>query len=76
MMGYGVVNRRTGAALLAVLALGIGGQAASAPKGVVDPKTSSIIRADPASLGFDPAKLAVASAGLKADVAAGKIAGA
>ena len=42
----------------------------------VDPKASSIVRGDPAALGFDPAKLAVASAGLKADVAAGKIAGA
>ena len=29
-----------------------------------------------AALGFDPAKLAAASAGLKADVAAGKIVGA
>ncbi len=63
-------------ALAAVLALGLTASAVAAPKGVVDPKVSSIVRADPASLGFDPAKLAVATAGLKADVAAGKIAGA
>ena len=76
-MVYGVRNKRAGAAALAVLALAIGGQALGAPKSaMVDPKVSSIVRAEPASLGFDPAKLAVASAGLKADVAAGKIAGA
>ena len=75
-MSFGIINPRTGAVLAAVLALGIGGQVAAAPKGVVDPKVSSIVRADPTALGFDPAKLAVASAGLKADVAAGKIAGA
>ena len=76
-MGYRFVSARAAASALAVaLTLSIGGQAAAAPKGVVDPKVSSIVRADPASLGFDPEKLAVASAGLKADVAAGKIAGA
>ncbi len=42
----------------------------------VDPKASSIVRADPAALGFDPAKLDLARQGLKADVAAGKIPGA
>lgn len=43
---------------------------------VVDPKASSIVVGDAAAAGFDPAKLAVAGAGLQADVAAGKIAGA
>jgi CubicO group peptidase (beta-lactamase class C family) len=62
--------------LAAMLALGIGGPGAAAPKGVADPKVSSIVPADPASLGFDPAKLDVATQGLKADVAAGKLAGA
>ncbi len=51
-------------------------QGAFAATKAVDPKVSSIVHADAASLGFDPAKLAVASAGLKADVAAGKVAGA
>lgn len=46
-----------------------------APKGV-DPKASSIVSGDAAALGFDPAKLDVARAALKADVASGKIAGA
>ena len=62
--------------LATVLTLGIGGVAAAAPKGVVDPKVSSIVRGDAAGLGFDPAKLEAARAGLKADVAAGKIEGA
>jgi CubicO group peptidase (beta-lactamase class C family) len=62
------------AALAVVLAAAVG-PAAAAPKSV-DAKVSSIVRADPVALGFDPAKLAVARAGLKADVAAGKIAGA
>jgi CubicO group peptidase (beta-lactamase class C family) len=39
-------------------------------------KVSSIVKGDPAALGFDPGKLQAASDGLKADVAAGKIAGA
>jgi len=64
------------AALAAALALGIGGPAAAAAAKVVDPKVSSIVRGDAAALGFDPAKLALAGEGLKADVAAGKIAGA
>src|SRR6185437_17074801 len=42
----------------------------------VDPRVSSIVRADPAALGFDPAKLAAIRAGLAADVSSGKIAGA
>ena len=62
-------------ALAAGLALASVGPAAGAARGV-DPKVSSIVRGDAAALGFDPAKLAAASAGLKADVAAGKIAGA
>src|SRR3954470_373469 len=63
------------AAVVAVAVLGLAQGAAGAGK-TVDPKASSIVHADAASLGFDPARLAVASAGLKADVAAGKIAGA
>ncbi|HEX7948306.1 MAG TPA: serine hydrolase domain-containing protein [Phenylobacterium sp.] len=58
---------------LAMLGLAQGAPAATK---AVDPKVSSIVHADPASLGFDPAKLDAATAGLKADVAAGKIAGA
>jgi CubicO group peptidase (beta-lactamase class C family) len=63
------------AAVAALAALGLAHGAPAATR-AVDPKVSSIVHADPASLGFDPAKLAGASAGLKADVAAGKIAGA
>jgi CubicO group peptidase (beta-lactamase class C family) len=63
------------AALAAGLALALAGQAAVAAKSV-DPKASSIVRGDAATLGFDPAKLEAARAGLKADVASGKIAGA
>jgi CubicO group peptidase (beta-lactamase class C family) len=62
-------------ALAAGLVLAPMGAASGAPK-VVDPKVSSIVKGDPVALGFDPAKLAVAEAGLKADVAAGKLAGA
>jgi CubicO group peptidase (beta-lactamase class C family) len=62
-------------ALTAALALAATGPALGAGK-VVDPKVSSIVKGDAAALGFDPAKLAVAGEGLKADVAAGKIAGA
>ncbi|MFI4951214.1 MAG: serine hydrolase domain-containing protein [Caulobacterales bacterium] len=74
-------NRMTGARALAavaaaVLALGAVGTADAAAKRVVDPKVSSLVRGDAAALGFDPAKLALAGEGLKADVAAGKIAGA
>lgn len=43
---------------------------------VVDAKVSSVVRGYAVALGFDPAKLDVARAGLKADVASGKIAGA
>ncbi|TAJ69132.1 MAG: class A beta-lactamase-related serine hydrolase [Phenylobacterium sp.] len=50
--------------------------AVTAEAKTVDPKTSSIVRGDAAALGFDPAKLDVARAALKADVASGKIAGA
>jgi CubicO group peptidase (beta-lactamase class C family) len=59
------------------LAFAISGAAVAAPaKKVVDPKVSSIVRADPAALGFDPAKLEAAHAGLQADVDGKKIAGA
>lgn len=68
--------RALGLALAVGLALAAVGPATGAPKGHVDPKVSSIVKGDPAALGFDPAKLAAASEGLKADVAAGKIAGA
>jgi CubicO group peptidase (beta-lactamase class C family) len=61
--------------LAAGLAFASAGTAAAAPKGV-DPKVSSIVPGDAAALGFDPAKFEAARAGLKADVAAGKIAGA
>ncbi|HEV7383935.1 MAG TPA: serine hydrolase domain-containing protein, partial [Phenylobacterium sp.] len=76
-----MTNRILGAraaafALAAGLAFVSAGPTSGAPKGVVDPKVSSIVKGDAAALGFDPAKLAAASAGLKADVAAGKIAGA
>jgi CubicO group peptidase (beta-lactamase class C family) len=72
----GGIVRTWAVAGLAALALGLGGPAGAAPKGVVDPKISSIVPGDAAALGFDPAKLDAARAGLKADVAAGKIAGA
>jgi len=62
-------------AAVALAMLGLAQGALAAPK-TVDPKVSSIVHADPASLGFDPAKLDAATVGLKADVAAGKIAGA
>jgi CubicO group peptidase (beta-lactamase class C family) len=84
--GEHAINRRFGEGLymakryLAALAVGLACVAAqpgwAAPKRVVDPKVSSIVRGDAVALGFDPAKLAVATEGLKADVAAGKIAGA
>ncbi len=63
-----------GAAAVAVLALGLAGPAGAAK--TVDPKSNSLVRGDAAKEGFDPAKLALAGEGLKADVAAGKIAGA
>ena len=60
----------------AVVALAVMGLAQGAWAKTADPKVSSIVRGDAAALGFDPAKLAAAGEGLKADVAAGKIAGA
>nr|MEA2797303.1 hypothetical protein [Phenylobacterium sp.] len=62
-------------ALAAGLAFVAAGPTAGAAKSV-DPRVSSIVRGDAAALGFDPAKLEAARAGLKADVASGKIAGA
>src|SRR5579871_5686690 len=73
------ISRRRAAAALASLAAALAlaaEPALAAPKGVVDPKVSSLVPADPASLGFDPAKLKVAEDGLKDYVASGKIAGA
>jgi CubicO group peptidase (beta-lactamase class C family) len=60
--------------LLALAVLGLAQGPAAAR--TVDPKASSIVRADPGALGFDPARLDVASQALAADVASGKIAGA
>ena len=75
-MANGILRARgAGFALAAGLVLALASATASTAKGV-DPRVSSIVRGDAAALGFDPTKLAVASAGLKADVAAGKIAGA
>jgi CubicO group peptidase (beta-lactamase class C family) len=67
-------SRALGLALAAGLAFATAGAADAAKR--VDPKASSIVRGDAAALGFDPAKLEAARAGLKADVASGKIAGA
>ena len=65
---------RTAQMLLALAALALAQGPALAK--TVDAKVSSIVRADAAALGFDPAKLDVARQSLKADVASGKIAGA
>jgi CubicO group peptidase (beta-lactamase class C family) len=48
---------------------------ATAPK-TVDPTTSSIVKGDPAALGFDPVKLGEIRTALNADVMSGKIPGA
>ena len=61
------------AGAMAALVLGPFAHAATA---TLNPKTPVIVRGDPAALGFDPAKFEAARAGLKADVASGKIAGA
>ena len=68
--------RAAGFALAAGLALVCAAPSMGAPRGVANPKVSSIVPGDAAALGFDPAKLQAASTGLAADVAAGKIAGA
>ena len=71
-----LLKARITPALIALSALGLAlGATPTLAKGV-DPKVSSVVPADAASLGFDPAKLDVARQGLKADVAAGKIPGA
>jgi len=75
MMMKRFARTAVGAAAVLVVALGAGGATAATAKRV-DPKASSLVIGDAKALGFDPAKLAVAEAGLKADVAAGKIAGA
>jgi len=67
--------RAAAIALAAGLAVMSAGPTAGAPKSV-DPKVSSVVHGDAAALGFDPAKLEAARAGLEADVASGKIAGA
>ena len=75
-MTSGILSRRAAAlALAAGLAFVSAGAPAQAAKSV-DAKVSSVVPGDAAALGFDPAKLEAARAGLKADVAAGKIAGA
>lgn len=65
-----------GAVFVAIAALGLAMVAPGAHARVADAKTSSVVRGDPVALGFDPAKLDAARVGLKADVDAGKIAGA
>ena len=74
-MSFRISGLRIATALVAVLALSASAPAFAAPK-QADPKVSSIVPGDPVALGFDPAKLKVAEDGLKADVAAGKLAGA
>jgi CubicO group peptidase (beta-lactamase class C family) len=75
-MANGFLNEQAAAvALAAGLAFASMGTVAEAAKSV-DPKVSSIVAGDAAALGFDPAKLEAARAGLTADVASGKIAGA
>jgi len=68
------LNARSAGVLLAAAFIAAT-PAASAPKSV-DAKASSVVAGDAVALGFDPAKLDVARAALKADVASGKIAGA
>ena len=74
-MLFRISGLRGAMAVAAVLALAGAAPSFAAP-GQVDPKVSSIVPGDPVALGFDPAKLKVAEDGLKADVAAGKLAGA
>ncbi|WP_293900418.1 serine hydrolase domain-containing protein [Phenylobacterium sp.] len=72
---HAFLKARTGLLALVALSLALGAGPALAAK-AVDPKVSSIVPADAAALGFDPAKLDVARQALKADVASGKIVGA
>jgi len=51
-------------ALAAGLAFVAAWPSSAAPKGVADPKVSSIVKGDAAALGFDPAKLKVVPAPL------------
>lgn len=75
-MATGFLKGRAAALALATgLAFGSVGAPAQAAKSV-DAKVSSVVRGDAVALGFDPAKLQAARAGLAADVAAGKIPGA
>lgn len=63
-----------GAGVAIALALAVTA-CATAPR-VADPAVSSLVRGDPAALGFDPAKLGDIRTALNADVASGKIPGA
>ena len=74
MLNLSHTPSRTARLLLALAALGLASVPALAR--TVDARVSSIVRADAAELGFDPAKLDVARQALAADVASGKIAGA
>ena len=76
MANHSPSGRAAALALAAGLALALAQPAAARDAKVVDPKVSSVVRGDAAALGFDPAKLEAARAGLRADVASGKIAGA
>jgi len=75
MTNRGIGARPALAALAAGLALLAAGPGLAAPK-TLDPAVSSIIPGDPVALGFDPARFDAPRAGLAADVANGKIAGA
>ena len=74
MLSLSQTHHRAVRLLLTLAALGLASAPALAK--TVDARISSIVRADAAGLGFDPAKLDVARQALKADVASGKIAGA
>jgi CubicO group peptidase (beta-lactamase class C family) len=74
MLNRFLIGRAAALALATGLAFALA--APTQAKKSVDAKASSIVRGDAAALGFDPAKLDVARAALKADVASGKIAGA
>ena len=73
-MADGFLNRRAPALALAAALAFVSAEPTAAKS--ANPKVSSIVRGDAAALGFDPAKLELARAGLKADVESGKIAGA
>lgn len=68
-------RQRLGAAGLALMAALALSACATTPK-VVDPATSSLVKGDPAALGFDQTKLNDIRVALNADVQSGKIPGA